>query len=391
MANYPIYRESDLHQTEFRNYDEALMPATLLYYPSGVYNDHRRTWQGIPGIEITKNGRIFIGFYGGMTTEQPGNYVLLVYSDDDGATFSKPYLAVLPPTMNVRCFDECLWIDPNGALHLYWAQSYGFMDGRIGVWESICDDPDAKEPRFSTPRRIANGIMMNKPIVLSSGEWLLTCSIYKDCNVSRTEDSTIPTKTLSYPEELFSNVYISCDGGKTFVLGGRSDYSERFVDEHMCIEKQDGSIWMLIRAKKGIGEATSYDKGMTWTNQKDSGLGGPGSRFCIRRLKSGRWILINHHDFVWRNNLKAMISEDEGKTWKGFLMLDDRTPVTYPDLSEDNEGNIYITYDYHRFEDREILMAKVTEKDILAGEIVTEGSYLKRLVNRATGVKWTDL
>ena len=86
-----------------------------------------------------------------------------------------------------------------------------------------------------------------------------------------------------------------------------------------------------------------------------------------------------------------MISEDEGKTWKGFLMLDDRTPVTYPDLSEDNEGNIYITYDYHRFEDREILMAKVTEKDILAGEIVTEGSYLNRLVNRATGVKWTDL
>jgi predicted neuraminidase len=153
----------------------------------------------------------------------------------------------------------------------------------------------------------------------------------------------------------------------------------------MCIEKKDGSIWMLIRARGGIGEATSYDKGYTWTNEKDSGIGGPCARFCIRRLKSGRMLLINHHDFVGRNNLKAMVSEDEGATWKGFLLLDERTPVTYPDMTEDNDGNIYVTYDFGRYEEREILMAKITEADILAGEIVTPSSYLKRVVNRATG------
>ena len=386
MASYPIYKETDLHQTEYRNYDEAMMPATVLYHPSGIYNDHRRTWQGIPGIEKTKGGRIFVGFYGGTHTESPGNYVLLVYSDDDGATFTTPYLAILPPTLNVRCFDECLWIDPNGALHLYWAQSYGFMDGRIGVWESVCEEPDADEPKFSTPRRLANGIMMNKPIVLSTGEWLLTCSIYKDCNTSRTSDSTLPTKTLDFSEEMYSNVYISKDGGKTFTLGGHSAYEERYIDEHMCIEKKDGSIWMLIRARRGIGESTSYDKGMTWVDTKDSGLGGPGARFCIRRLKSGRMLLINHHEFVGRNNLKAMLSDDEGKTWKGFLMLDDRTPVTYPDMTEDDAGNIYVTYDFDRYGESEILMAKITEEDILQGKLVSESSYLRRIINKATGV-----
>ena len=385
MAKYPVYKESDLHQTEYRNFDEALMPATVLYHPSGVYNDCRRQWQGIPGIERTKNGRIYVGFYSGMPTEAPGNYVLLIYSDDDGESFSAPYLAILPPTMNVRCFDECLWIDPNGALHLYWAQSYGFMDGRIGVWESVCADPDAENPRFSAPSRLANGIMMNKPIVLSTGEWLMTCAVYKDCNVSRTSDSVIPTKNIAIPEETYSNIYISTDEGKSFTLAGHSDYADRLIDEHMCIEKKDGSIWMLIRARKGIGEATSYDKGHTWTEEKDSGLGGPCARFCIRRLRSGRMLLINHHDFVGRNNLKAMVSDDEGKTWKGFLLLDERTPVTYPDMTEDEDGNIYITYDFGRYEEREILMAKVTEADILAGEIVTPTSYLKRVVNRATG------
>jgi hypothetical protein len=385
MAKYPVYKESDLHQTEFRNFDEALMPATVLYHPSGVYNDHRRVWQGIPGIERTKNGRIYVGFYTGMETESPGNYVLLVYSDDDGETFSAPYLAILPPTMNVRCFDECLWIDPKGALHLYWAQSYGFMDGRIGVWESVCEDPDAPAPRFSAPRRLANGIMMNKPIVLCSGEWRMTCAVYKDCNVSRTRDSVIPTRNIAIEEETYSNIYVSTDEGESFTLAGHSAYEDRLIDEHMCIEKKDGSIWMLIRARGGIGEATSYDKGYTWTNEKDSGIGGPCARFCIRRLKSGRMLLINHHDFVGRNNLKAMVSEDEGETWKGFLLLDERTPVTYPDMTEDEKGNIYITYDFGRYEEREILMAKVTEADILAGEIVTPTSYLKRVVNRATG------
>ena len=100
-------------------------------------------------------------------------------------------------------------------------------------------------------------------------------------------------------------------------------------------------------------------------------------------------LLVNHHDFVGRNNLKAMVSDDEGATWKGFLLLDERTPVTYPDMTEDDEGNIYVTYDFGRFDEREILMAKITEADILAGEIVSPTSYLKRVVNRATGERAT--
>ena len=56
-------------------------------------------------------------------------------------------------------------------------------------------------------------------------------------------------------------------------------------------------------------------------------------------------------------------------------------------ITEDDDGNIYITYDFGRYEEREILMAKITEADILAGEIVTPSSYLKRVINRATGEK----
>ena len=357
-----------------KNYDEALLPASLIYFPEGEYSASERKWQGIPAIEYTKKGCMFVSFYSGGYTEQSGNFVILIKSDDDGTAFSAPILAVAPPTPDVRCFDQCLWIDPYGKLWLFWAQSFGYMDGRIGVWASVCDDADAKYPRFSSPKRIANGIMMNKPTVLSSGEWILTCGIYEG----------ITPKYIDIPKERFSNVYISKDGGNTFALAGHSDYPDRWIDEHMVVEKNDGSIWMLIRGRHGIGQAFSHDKGYTWTGDSDSGLGGPCSRFCIRRLKSGRLILINHHDFKGRDNLKAMLSDDDGVSWKGYLMLDERAGVSYPDLTEDGKGDIYITYDYDRYNAREIYIAKVTEADILAGKIITSSSFLKRLANKAT-------
>lgn len=360
-----------------KNYDEALLPASLIYNPDGDYADDKRMWQGIPAIERTVKGRLYVSFYSGMKTEQSGNFVIVVRSDDDGDKFYEPMLAVVPPTSNVRCFDECLWIDPFGKLWLFWAQSYGTMDGRLGVWASICDDADADVPIFGEPRRIANGIMMNKPIVLSSGEWLLTCGIYEG----------ISANYISVPEERFSNIYISKNNGFTFELAGHTAYYNRSIDEHMVIERNDGSIWMLIRGKNDLGQAYSYDKGYTWTEAEDSGLGSPSSRFCIRRLKSGRMLLINHHNYKGRNNLKAMLSNDEGETWYGYLMIDERSGVSYPDMTEDNNGNIYITYDYDRYTAREIYIAKITEKDITAGRIITESSFLKRIASKAKGEK----
>lgn len=358
------------------NFNESLWPASLVVSPGEAYGDTERKWQGIPAVERTDSGRIFIAFYSGGVTEQPGNYVLVIRSDDGGKTFSEPVLAVVPPTPRTRCFDQCLWIDPFGKLHLFWAQSYNFLDGRLGVWESVCEDTDADNLRFSPPRRIANGIMMNKPIVLSTGEWLLTCGIY---------EGFCPRDCVDIPEERFSNVYVSKDNGRTFSLAGHTDYADRFIDEHMIIEQKDGSVRMLIRGRHGIGQAFSYDKGYTWTPAVDSGLGGPCSRFCIRRLKSGRILLINHHGFTGRNNLKAMLSDDDGITWKGFMPIDVRDGVSYPDMTEDADGHIYAVHDFERYGAREILFSRFTEEDVLAGKPVNPSSFLRRVASKAYG------
>ena len=39
-----------------------------------AYRTEARVWQGIPSIEVTPGGRIFVCFYSGKTSETLGNY-----------------------------------------------------------------------------------------------------------------------------------------------------------------------------------------------------------------------------------------------------------------------------------------------------------------------------
>ena len=80
-------------------------------------------------------------------------------------------------------------------------------------------------------------------------------------------------------------------------------------------------------------------------------------------------------------------STDDGKTWRGYLTLDERSGVSYPDITEDMDGNIYIIYDYNRYTNKEILLAVVKESDILVGEIINDDSYVKQVINKALGDK----
>lgn len=337
------------------------------------FTSPHRIWQGIPGIEVTCGGRIFMTFYSGGTREEIGNYACLIQSDD-GIVFSEPIAVALRE--GDRCFDPCLWIDPLGRLWWTWAVA----PTEHAVYATICDDPDAEELVFCEPFIIGREVMMNKPTVLSTGEWLFPIAVWSGVTVIGHMYDSDETERLAF-------VYRSADNGKSFVRLGGSDIPKRSFDEHMILERRDGSLAMYVRANYGIGVSYSYDRGKTWTEGKNSGLGGPSSRFYIGRLRSGRVLLINHTNFKGRNNLTALLSEDDGRTWKYRLMLDERNNVSYPDVKEAEDGYIYVAYDRERgcfrrtlsqacADAREILFAKITEEDIMAGQVVSEGSRL---------------
>ena len=344
-----------------------------------AYSEPYRVWQGIPGIERTKNGRLFATFYSGGVKEEYGNFCLLLR--EKGDTFETIAVADVEQS---RCYDPCLWIDPLGRLWFFWSV---MPDHRVEC--VICDDPDAEELVWGPVRRIGCDVMLNKPIVLSTGEWIFPMAIWDAEHGVRTMSPEHDTKN----GPAGSYVYRSVDQGETFEKLGYAVTPERSFDEHMVVELKDNSLLMPVRTKYGIALSRSYDQGRTWSEGEKCDWGGPNSRFFISRLKSGRLLLINHVDFVGRNNLTALLSEDEGKTWPYRLLLDGRASVSYPDATEDENGNIYVIYDRERgcfkkslevalADAREILVAKITEEDILRGKLTNKGSYLRRVINK---------
>lgn len=216
--------------------------------------------------------------------------------------------------------------------------------------------------------------MLNKPTILRDGTWLLPVAMWKDkahgCGVVR-----------------------SCDRGASFEwIGGTGPGTER-----MIVERSDGALWMLIRKKRakggadGIVESVSTDGGATWSAPTDSPIEGPGARFFLGRLNSGRLLLVNRYGYrktghpilEQRSHLTALLSEDDGRTWPYRLLLDRREDVSYPDAVEAPDGRLYIIYDRGRYGDREILMAVVSEKDILAGKAGPD-TRLRAPIDKAT-------
>ena len=343
-----------------------------------------RSWQGIPGLERTARGRVFASWFtGGPKEPAPENTVLLSWSDDGAKTFTLPQ-AMGEPKDGTRCYDPTVWIDPKG--RLWYIFNRGNKDtAQHDIWARICDQPDAQTPVFGQEFRVGYDVpfafRMNKVTVLSSGEWLMPVTLAQ---------KPIPAWSTGYndqQEPTLHGVGISGDEGRTWTLHGAVK-SRPWALENMIVELKDGRLWMLIRTSSGVlWESHSSDKGRTWSEGRASSIPSPGSRFFIRRLTSGNLLLVNHFNFKRRNNLTALVSTDDGATWRGGLLLDERVEVSYPDGVQDKDGLIWITYDRDRQGEGDILLAKFKEQDALAGTNVSGAVSLKQVINRIESPK----
>ncbi len=336
------------------------------------------TWQGIPGLERTAKGRIFASWFtGGPKEPAPENTVLLSHSDDAGKTFTPPKAMALANADGTRSFDPCLWIDPKGVLWYFFNR--GNKDkAEHGVYARTCADPDAATPVWGAEFRVGFDVpysfRMNKPTVLSSGEWVLPVTL-----------ATEPIHEWVCLDRTRHGVAISKDGGKSWALHGALT-APGFALENMIIERRDQSLWMLIRTSQNVlWQSFSTNRGRTWSVAVASTIKNPSSRFFIRRLASGNLLLVNHHKFTsptHRHRLTAQISTDDGATWCDGLLLDERSNVSYPDGVQDRDGMIWITYDHDRQGAGEILYTAFREEDVIAGKDVSGSVKLRQIISR---------
>lgn len=348
--------------------------------PGEKYFEVSRKWQGMPTAEIT-GSRIWAGFMsGGNMYPDEYNYSLLIYSDDGGMSWSRPtFVLESDKRLFMRVCNVLLWCEPSGRLRVFWTETrisdqFGtdgrrtaYSDTYYGVWTAVCDDPSGDAPVFSEPQRLSDGIVRNKPTVLPDGSWLLPI-----CDRGR----------------LKFRYLVSADGGKTFTaVSGALKTEFKCDDDQAAVLRSDGVLWALARTGKGrLSQTFSADGGVNWTPVGFSLLDNPSSRFFLGKMPSGRILLINHYDYFDNSgvskgkiNLTAMLSDDDGQTWRYRFRIDSRQCAN-PDAAVLQDGRVLIIYER---EHKAITAAFLSEADIMHGKICTHGSFLCRDISVA--------
>ena len=272
------------------------------------------------------------------------------------------------------------WCDPKGRLWFFFHQSVGMFDGSCSNWFVRCDDPDAEKPVWTQPVYIGFGASLNKPIVRKNGEWILPVSLWECWHIDK------PFADCYHELDAVrgANVFVSDDEGGHWRYRGGIIFKDSCFNEHTVVELQDGRLWMLSRGMKEALQSFSDDGGKTWKPQSTA-FPHVNSKSVFRRLQSGNPALIRHGQDITkatpaRQELTAFLTTDEGKTWSGRLLLDERTGVSYPDIAQAPNGDIYVHYDRNRGSDAEILFARFREEDVQAGKLVSKDASLKNLV-----------
>jgi hypothetical protein len=338
-------------------------PPKLIPNPGSTadYNCANRTCTGVPSIAISRGGRLWATWFSGTTPGEiiercPNAYVVVSTSGDGGKTW-KEVLAIDPDGPGpLKAYDPHPWIDPDGKLWVFFTLPYPLHKH---AWAITAEDGDQASPAWSQPRPVFEGVLLNKPTVLANGDWLFPTYARRPQNMGA---------ILSH---------ISRDNGRTFALKGQIEAIwELSPSEPMAVERMDGSLWMLVRTTNGIGESLSNDGGATWSPLKIPAIQHTSSRFFISRLQSGNLLLVKHLGIdedplsggkaKQRRNLTAFISKDDGKTWSGGLVLDERVGCSYPDAQQGAGGTIYFSWDFIRSRDQEVWMTTFREEDVLA-------------------------
>lgn len=329
------------------------------------YANHTRQWQGTPSIAATAleggGTRLWMTWHTGSDKEpRVGNYAPYYFSDDGGKNWVKAFVIAFPGSTVSRISGYSLFNDEEGNLWLWWSQSNLAFDKYGGDWCVKISNPemavdsleDLSSFEFGQPQRCGDGLKYNKPIVLENGEWM-----YASFNYARPD---------------YVPFYFSSDHGETWTLRGETYVPNALFGETAIAEGKDASgkdaLIAITRCcySYNLAVSYSYDGGYTWTDGAEWMLQGPSSRPNLLRLASGNLLYLHHFDTEGREKLCAYLSEDGGANWSHALILDARTGVSYPDATQDDKGNIYVVWDYNRYSDKSILMAKITEEELLA-------------------------
>lgn len=294
-----------------------------------------------------------------------GKFVGSMTSTDDGRTWSEPVKEFDVTGETAHAIQVLL--DRHGELQVYYlviarnGRKLG-VDYFLDLWR--CATVDGRK-RWSQPQMAYHGAVgaLRGIVQMKSGRIVVPFStahperkagppIGNFYTTAVYSDDDGATWQLS-PSQLTAPCYDGYNGGNYGAV------------EPTAVELNDGRLWMLIRTQTGrMYESFSRD-GAEWSPAEPSRFYGSNSPAMFRRLDDGRLLLIWNnaqvgpkHDgqgvYSGRDAIHAALSNDDGRTWRGFRELyrdptrhgtsdvrNDRG-TAYPDAVQTRDGAIVV-------------------------------------------------
>lgn len=329
-----------------------------------TYNPADRKWCGVSSV-IVAGKNIFAAWQtGGEKEPSDYNYITVAASTDGGKTWIDPFMIIDPPE-KVMITVPMFYYNDHGQLFLL------FFHRANGVYALPIYNADGalSEITYDAPFRIGvKNSSFTKPTVFSDG----TIGYVSGAGDPATNDAAF---------------YRSDDHGVSFnkisTMTSDTDKNAKRYAESTVVELNDGRYWAIRRLENavngGMEQYFSSDRGQTWTKGESNlpkPFFSPGSRFDMKRLKSGALLLVTNAEGMGatdRRKMTAYLSYDDGKTWNYSLLLDNCI-TSYPDIFQTDDGTIYILFDKNRYGEGGIRLCILTEEDVKAGEFISEKS-----------------
>lgn len=267
--------------------------------------------------------------------------IVVEHSRDDGRTWGETRKALELRRENGAVYGNFYaFIDRGGEVHLFFLN-----DANTGTVAPL--PPDAPKPerlaldivhvrtdagrtRWLEPRRIWQGRSgdIQSVIQLDSGRIVVPICYESGRTWSNRGEGF---DRFTFMGQLSSGVLYSDDGGETWRVAPKElkvvapDSGTYGAIEPVPLQLKDRRVWMLLRTQVGRFYETFSPDGIEWSDPRPTSILSSDSPAGLVRLKDGRIVMLWNnclrfpYAYGGRHVLHAAISDDEGRTWRGYL------------------------------------------------------------------------
>lgn len=307
---------------------------------------------------VLDNGDLYLVWYGGEGEYANSTAIWASRRTKSVGAWTAPKKVAQDPLRPLG--NGVAWQAPDGKLWLFYVVRFGetWSSSRVAVKLS----GDRGETwSDSTMLVLDEGWMVRgKPIVLSSGEWLLP--LYQETGTDR---ERVPPDTTS--------VFLLRNPKTGAWMPGGRIRSKSGNLQPAPVEISPGHLIAFCRRGGGYGpgergyivRSESRDGGRSWSGGVDSEFPNPNSAVELIKLASGALLLVYNDSMSGRTPLVAALSTDGGKTFPQRLTLAaGRDSFAYPSAAQASDGTIHVVFTSDNR--KAIRLASFREEDVKA-------------------------